>query len=349
MASRHSGNFGGDSGAVDFMRTLLILGTARSGTSWLGKIFDSHPWVAYRNEPDEILPESGLPYFGEGGDLARYAAVAERYVERLNNVRNTQTVGGFPIFRKAYRSLPAHWLRISWMLALRAPEIVPAGARAVRCIQIPEFARRRGEGPVLAVIKSVSLVDRAGLIAGSVPGLRTVLILRHPCASIASMLRGARRGKFRKVGVGTRIVETEWAQRHGLTRERFLAMPPYEQLAWHWLIRNEKAFDELSKLPNTRIVAYRDMVSAAEETARDLLAFAGLDWHPQTASFLQESQNSRGSRYYGVYRPAGFQQNADRWEDVLAPDQANRIFEVIANSPVAGVVDERREGTARKC
>ena len=40
---------------------ILILGSPRSGTTWLAKIFDSHPDILYRHEPDELtLPEPGL-------------------------------------------------------------------------------------------------------------------------------------------------------------------------------------------------------------------------------------------------------------------------------------------------
>ena len=40
---------------------ILVLGSPRSGTSWLAKIFDSHPNILYRHEPDEMtLPQQGL-------------------------------------------------------------------------------------------------------------------------------------------------------------------------------------------------------------------------------------------------------------------------------------------------
>ena len=41
---------------------IFLCGMARSGTSWLGKILDSHPDTLYRHEPDivERLGEDGL-------------------------------------------------------------------------------------------------------------------------------------------------------------------------------------------------------------------------------------------------------------------------------------------------
>lgn len=51
------------------MKTLFITGVARSGTSWLGKIFAAHPEVLYHFEPLNFLEgrealDSRLKYFG---------------------------------------------------------------------------------------------------------------------------------------------------------------------------------------------------------------------------------------------------------------------------------------------
>src|SRR5690349_8179034 len=46
--------------------TILGLGFPRFGTTWLAKIFDSHPDVLYRHEPDELTgPDPSLAPAGQ--------------------------------------------------------------------------------------------------------------------------------------------------------------------------------------------------------------------------------------------------------------------------------------------
>jgi len=42
---------------------LFIVGMTRGGNTWLGKIFDAHPDVLYRHEPDSILKTKTVPAF----------------------------------------------------------------------------------------------------------------------------------------------------------------------------------------------------------------------------------------------------------------------------------------------
>lgn len=55
-------------------RKLVVLGSPRSGTTWLGKIFDSHPDVLYLHEPDTIRRNWDIPFLPEGEDLQGAAA-----------------------------------------------------------------------------------------------------------------------------------------------------------------------------------------------------------------------------------------------------------------------------------
>jgi hypothetical protein len=99
------------------------------------------------------------------------------------------------------------------------------------------------------------------------------------------------------------------------------------------VILHEKAIEELAGCPNARIVRYEDLASSAEKTAKDLFAFAQLQWCEATARFIYRSQNSRlPSRYFGVFRPPAFKSKTDRWKEVLTPSEARRVMEIVGDS-----------------
>ena len=55
---------------------ILIVGAPRSGTTWLAKIFDSHPATLYRHEPDEIVPARDTIQDKDAKSIQKQAAVA---------------------------------------------------------------------------------------------------------------------------------------------------------------------------------------------------------------------------------------------------------------------------------
>ena len=313
------------------MSLSLIVGTARSGTTWLAKIFDSHPDVIYRHEPDESLPRHSFPAFCSAGEFDRYREEAALYLRRLANVRTLRAVGTFPIFRKTYRSSLSHSLRLADMLALRLTE--RAGlARITRAIPIPDLFRSSNASQHV-VIKSVNLVDLAGLFARAVPELRIILIVRHPCGYVASQMRGISEGRFSDDEISRHIIRSEDAKRLGLTLKRLVNMPLIERLAWEWLICNEKALADLGGLPGAKIVRYPDLAENAVQVAKHLFAFAGISWHADTERFLHASQHSQsGYRYYGVFREADFKDDLDYWHQALNDEQIRSIFDIVAGS-----------------
>ncbi len=44
-------------------KLLLLFRMSRSGTTWLGKILDSHPDVLYIHEPDSEIKIKSVPLF----------------------------------------------------------------------------------------------------------------------------------------------------------------------------------------------------------------------------------------------------------------------------------------------
>jgi Sulfotransferase family len=309
----------------------LILGAPRSGTSWLGKIFDSHPDVIYRHEPDSTALGKRLSSF-YGYDFAS-SADARAYLRRLADIRSAKTVGALPIFRKSHHSRSEHLAQLLEIYAMLILARVRGSSEAAPTVQpgnvnkaIPEQAR-----PV--VIKSVSLLQHAGVFARSVPELTIIAIVRHPCDTIASQLLGRRTHKLPNRAPNPAIANSEQARRRGLSPNEFAAMTLADQLAYQWLIAYEKAIEELAGRANCRIVRYEDLVASAQSTASELFAFAHLPRSEATARFIERSQNSHWpSRYFGVLRPPSFRAKAERWREGLSPSEAQRILDIVSDS-----------------
>jgi hypothetical protein len=309
----------------------LILGTPRSGTSWLGKIFDSHPDVVYRHEPDSTALGKRL------SSLNEYAfgspTDARTYLRGLADIRTAKTVGALPIFRKSHHSRSEHLAQLLEIYFLLILERARGRSEAARTVQLDNGNKAFTTQSRPLVIKSVSLLQHAGFFARVVPELRVIVIVRHPCNTIASQLLGRRMHKLPNNSPNPAIANMEQARRRGLNPNEFAGMTLVDQLAYQWLIVYEKAIEELADRSNCRIIRYEDLAVSAESTVNELFAFAHLPWSEATARFIERSQNSHWpSRYFGVLRPSSFHANADRWREALIPSEAQRILDIVGNS-----------------
>lgn len=317
-------------------RVTFVLGGARSGTSWLAKILDSHPDVLYRHEPDIALQgrrEPDFPRFCELEEEARYLPAARAYYGSLLDIRALRTSGSLPVFRKSYQAAPARHARLALALALRAAERFPGAARAARGAVIPDFVAWRRHPHVRLVVKSVSSLARAGLLAAAMPQARFVLVLRHPCGQVASRLRGIALGKLRgNLGIGE-CLRAGTARHHGLTPERFASLSGPEQHAWDWAILNQWALERLRGAASLKVVRYEDVCADPVRGARDLLSFAGLSWNAQTARFIADSTTHNGpDRYYKVLKNT--QEAAARWRRELDAATQASILDVVRRTEV---------------
>ena len=60
---------------------ILLLGSPRSGTTWLGKLFDSHPNTLYLHEPDSVLVNRKIPFQVQVDETDHYLGQASDYLE----------------------------------------------------------------------------------------------------------------------------------------------------------------------------------------------------------------------------------------------------------------------------
>src|SRR4026207_2139032 len=104
---------------IVFMKQPLILlfGQPRSGTTWIGKIFDSHPNTLYRHEPDSGSTLKNLPLIASVADCHKHRSTVTHFVDRLALLNNPRSAGTLPIFPKSYLSSTGLLLRRFAVLA----------------------------------------------------------------------------------------------------------------------------------------------------------------------------------------------------------------------------------------
>ena len=319
-----SGNNRPDRWSMLATSAILVLGSPRSGTSWLAKIFDSHPDVLYRHEPDELTPAvSGVH------PSAQLAAWIKQSGLRSAAKR--------PWFRKSWRPAPldATWRGLA--TALAAAQRTPLTARVAAGIGLPDLVPSRSWSSVRAAVKLVNW--DGSLIVRTMPDARCVFILRHPCGQIASIMAGLANKRFAGYAGGPDMPEAladamAWASRHRVDTASFNALPDAAKYAWAWRAFNEPAVNSMVGLRNARIVIYEDLCRDPEVITRDLFAFAGLTWNPQTAAFLGEStQDDRTAGYYDVFRTT--RSVVERWRQTMTQQDQDTIRAVLRTSALA--------------
>ena len=311
----------------------LLCGMPRSGTTWIGKVFDSHPDTLYRHEPDSIFGISGLPLVADPVDTANYRQAIVEFVERLPAITHPKVAASFPVFAKRHQSAFRHGLACVSALAQKVGMSKWNG----RFTSHAESAT--GQRNEHIAWKSIELTASIGTILRALPSSRGVWITRHPCAYVASVLRGERERKFEgsmssadDYGVFDLLLETNTARRMGVTREALSSLDAMERLAWRWVLFNQKACDDLQAIGNWTRLMYEEMCMNPMGEARRLLDFAGLTWHPQTEDFVRSSTSLHTGGYYALRKDPV--KAAFAWQRDLTRQQVDRILRIARMSPV---------------
>jgi hypothetical protein len=168
---------------------ILIIGSPRSGTTWLGQIYNSHPDTLYRHEPDIAQPTTDIPFIVNPPYSPEMVRTAGDYLETMINCRLLRAVGGRVNFTKSYRNPMGSFSRLA---TLRFAQIAEKISRADlgRKFAIPDYVDQTRQ-PECTVMKSVYADGRACLFSKAHPDLHIIHIVRHPCGQMASLFQGA--------------------------------------------------------------------------------------------------------------------------------------------------------------
>jgi len=308
----------------------LLLGMPRSGTTWLGKIFDSAPNTLYRHEPDSYGRLRSLPLAPAVEQTEALSDTIKGFFETVTQIRDTKVTASTPIFPKDYlNGVQAMWNRAAIL-----------GTKALSRVfgELPVPLSVPGNGPRghRVVVKSIESITRAGVYARALPTAHVVILLRHPFGFVASMLRGKAGHHFTDSGsIGEDLAlldllrEAEGVD-HLVSSERLQSANPAERLAWQWVLANDKALADTEGLANVTVVRYEDLCAAAPETTQALFEWCGLPYTNQTRRFLDESTSGHQERYYSVYKSPLRAANA--WRQELDDDTRAALQDIVMRS-----------------
>lgn len=202
--------------------------------------------------------------------------------------------------------------------------------RAASRLRIPRALDAPSGGDAHFVIKSVSSLCRAYLFSLADPGARIVHMVRHPCAVVASRLRGVSKGLLKPAVFLDALLGMEEAAWYPLTREDLVRASYEEQLAYQWMIQNDKVLAEMNGSTRYKVVIYENLCQQVGSGTRDVFAFADLEWNAQTERFIRrlETSHRHAARYFSVIRSPLSGTNA--WRHELREEQINRIRAICA-------------------
>jgi hypothetical protein len=319
----------------------LLLGEPRSGTTWVGKIIDSHPDVVYRHEPDLTRHEPVLPFVIDDQDTARYIEPMRKHFTDLLTTPTLKSVGQQPLFPKSYYPPGIRTLRTGLTAALMGLRSA-ANWRALNDLYIPDLMWPSGRPHLRFVLKSIAAAGRVAVLRQAFPNAKIILLLRHPCGHVRSVMEGRRRSMFEPDDMVKSIATMPNAKRYGLTTCSLRSASDLELVTWRWALRTERTLNVLTRSDNCYVVHYEAICENPLVETVALFEFIGLNLHPQTERFIRDSTGYKGNeRYYRVFRDTNATVN--RWRNELSDDEKAAIVSIVAQTSLAPMWPETRQ------
>lgn len=318
-------------------RLVFLVGLPRSGTTWLGKIFDSHPATIYRHEPDSVERIAHIPLLVE--EMPESMKVALRaYSSGIKFNRALKVVGKKPIFPKSYLSI--HSLLL-YRLGVVIAQLAGRAHLDWPVLGAPDKGSRNDD---IVVWKSIESLGRLGAIVEAFPSTHALHIVRHPCGYVASVEQGESSGHFNDENFTSEdfklyemLLETRTGRAWKLSMADIKAMDPVERLAWRWAVFNDKALEDTAHQVEVMCFSYESLCEAPLRVARRLIEFAQLEWHSHVERFVNASTSCNESTYYSVFKNP--KQSAWGWQDKLPSAKADRIIALARKSKAWSVLE----------
>lgn len=315
---------------------IFIASAPRSGSTWFGNLFNSHPDILYRHEPLARLPLligtqllHKLKHSNGISEIERKKLLQLLYKAHPESDRP-------PFFRKSSSaSLPSQIRFLFWAAAIKSRWF---GTIYEKCFS------PTSPGKILVIKETGWSVHLESIING-LQATAAILLVRHPCAIIASILRGIDNGLMR---IPDEKTKKDWYGHH--QSSPFLISTGYQEkdvlqmdILSFWALRLRVLFDiflsfQAENPERAFFVIYEEIQNNPLTVVADLFERLDITLAQNVTSFIQESTGrksaslkslqKRGKRaYFGVHRQGDY--DPWRWRTQLSIAETAQISSIV--------------------
>lgn len=314
-------------------KLICLFGMPRSGTTWIGKIFDSHPDTLYMHEPDSWQRLKDIPLFPGKNYLGEGLIELKKNISDFPVVTKVEVTSKLPIFKKNYQSI-AHFY--TYKLSVYYSSICHK-YRISKKINPVKRVPSDWNSSLSVVWKSIESLGRLSLFAKELDNVSCVHIVRNPAGYISSVINGESNKLFQESLPSSEdyelfkmLLDTEQGIKLGFSLSALKALEPIERLAIKWRLYNEIAYENSKEFKNYELLRYEDLCREPVKKTKKLFDFCGLVWNEQTSSFVNESISQKKEAYYSVYKSP--LEAAYKWKNKLSEDEISKISKILSGS-----------------
>jgi hypothetical protein len=297
---------------------ILLVGVARSGTSWLVRALSRSVDTRHYYEPDNVDADpTGVRPVGARGFGPYPVLLPDGNGEPFRPIWDAAFAGRLP--RRRGLGLVAARTAARLPNSLRSP-LVHTTSRVLR--SLPGGPSRTVVKTIYAVFSLDWLVDRYDP--------RTLVLQRHPLNVVAS---------WRELEIPMfDIAERIEIRRHFLEPLDLAPPPPgaseLSRIAWHVGLLTTVVGDALDRHPGWMLLDHESLCVDPIPRIQDVFRRVGLPWTAEAETFLAD--NNRPGTGFQVSRVAKDQ--AERWRTRFTDAELREVTDVLAQFPRHGWV-----------
>ncbi len=294
----------------DGLRYAFILGCERSGSTWLSNVLDAHPDIEFFMEP-----------FADYADLFPGFVGRNLYMEHhSDSMMNILKKGYDNISRHKYPLLYRREKSLYWKIAdifitnlysnigrwqhFSTPvRVKQFQLLNLNSLNVPiKWQVKKNKNAVLAITKELRLNFKVGILKRVFPQAKFLIIVRHPGAQVASIIKLFRRGNLREMKKSLHsLYPYLCASNHFDKYSKYYKYLDSEDdtrdmlLLW-WLINYETLIEDCKRFGvDYRVVYHEDLSEAPDKEYQKIFTFLDLDYPLDVQSYISCSTRGTGT------------------------------------------------------